>query len=124
MSRYKALTGLLSRVLASVRGVGEVLAVVIADRGGPGEREEGLDFARRHLRRVGVEADQIVRIDVPSSRGAGASPPGGPDQHGTFRAELIWDCAVVTVFQSFWSKAGIAAGGRQLSAGRRGPGFG
>ena len=97
----------LFRVLASVRGVGEVLAVVIADRGGPGEREEGLDTARRHLRRVGVEADQIVRIDVPSSRGAGASPPGGPDQQGTFRAELI---GIVPLLQSsslFGQKQGL-----------------
>ena len=90
----------------SVENVSEVLAVVIPDRGGPGEREEALAAARRHLRRVGVDADQIVRIDVASTRGGGASP-GGPDQHGVFRSELI---GIVPLLQSnslFGQKQGL-----------------
>jgi len=90
-----------------VGNVSEVLALVIPDRGGPGEREEALGAARRHLRRVGVDADQIVRIDVPSSRGAGATPPGGPDQHSVFRSELI---GIVPLLQSnslFGQKQGL-----------------
>ena len=77
--------------------VSEVLAVIIPGRGGPGEREEGLDTARKHLRRSGVEADQIIRMDVPSSRGAGAPPPGIPDQHGAFRHDLL---EIVPLLQS------------------------
>lgn len=75
----------------------EVLAVVIADRGGPGEREEALATARRHLVKVGVEPDQIVRIDVPSARGGGASSPAGTEQHGAFRPDLV---GIVPLLQS------------------------
>ena len=98
---------LMSQRLASVRIVSEVLAVVILDRGGPGEREEALAAARRHLRRAGVESGQIVRIDVPSSRGGGAVPPGGPEQHGAFRADLV---GIVPLLQSsslFGQKQGL-----------------
>lgn len=84
-----------------------MLAVVIPARGGPGEREEALVTARRHLSRVGVQTDQVVRIDVPSSRGGGAVPPGGPDQHGVFRSELV---GIVPLLQSsslFGQKQGL-----------------
>lgn len=93
--------------VASVKVVSEVLAVVIADRGGPGEREEALANARRHLRRAGVETDQVVRIDVPSSRGGGAVSSGGPDQHGAFRADIA---GIVPLLQSsslFGQKQGL-----------------
>ena len=97
----------------TVKRVGEVLAVVIPDRGGPGEREEGLENARRHLLRAGVEEAQIVRMDVPSSRGQGATPPGMPDQRGVFRHELL---EVVPLLQSsslFGQKQGLLLVGAQ-----------
>ncbi len=84
-----------------------MLAVIIPERGGPGEREEGLDTARKHLRRTGVEPDQIIRMDVPSTRGAGTPPPAFPDQHGAFRPELI---EIVPLLQSsslFGQKQGL-----------------
>ena len=87
--------------------MGEVLAVVIADRGGPGEREEALSLGRRHLRRAGVEVDQIVRMDAPSSRGGGTPAPAGPGQPGVFRPELT---GIVPLLQSsslFGSKQGV-----------------
>lgn len=87
--------------------MGEVLAVTIAKQGGPGEREEALGAGRRHLRRAGVEADQIVRMDVPPSRGGGASAPDGPDQQGAFRSELS---GIVPLLQSsslFGQKQGL-----------------
>jgi DNA polymerase III delta subunit len=85
----------------------EVLAVVIADRGGPGEREEALTTARRHLVKVGVEPDQVVRLDVPSARGSGSSSPTGLEQHGVFRPDLV---GVVPLLQSsslFGRKQGL-----------------
>lgn len=48
---------------------------------GPGEREQMLEVAARHLARQGVARDQIVRIDVPG-RGA------GEEGDGSLRAEL------------------------------------
>lgn len=87
--------------------VGEVLAVIIPDRGGPGEREEGLETARRHLRRTGVGGAQIIRMDVPSSRGQAAPRTGIPDQHGAFRHELL---EIVPLLQSsslFGQKQGL-----------------
>ncbi len=86
--------------------MGEVLAVIIANRGGPGEREEALGAGRRHLRKAGVGVDQIVRIDVPTSRGGG-SPLGAPEQQGVFRAELS---GIVPLLQSsslFGHKQGV-----------------
>ena len=88
-------------------GVGEVLAVIIPDRGGPGEREEGLETAHRHLRRTGVGGSQIIRMDVPSSRGQAAPRTGTPDQHGAFRHELL---EIVPLLQSsslFGQKQGL-----------------
>lgn len=85
----------------------ETLAVLIADRGGPGEREEALTTARRHLVKVGVDNDQIVRIDVPSSRGGASGHGGGPDHHGAFRPELV---TIVPLLQSsslFGQKQGM-----------------
>ena len=87
----------MSLTATSVKRVSEVLALVIPDRGGPGEREEALVAARGHLRKEGVERGQIVRVDVPSTRGGGAVPPGGPNQHGAFRADLN---GVVPLLQS------------------------
>lgn len=87
--------------------VGEVLAVIIPDRGGPGEREEALETARRHLRRTGVGGSQIIRMDVPSSRGQAAPRAGVPDQHGAFRHELL---EIVPLLQSsslFGQKQGL-----------------
>lgn len=87
--------------------VGEVLAVIIPDRGGPGEREEGLETARRHLRRTGVGGSQIIRMDVPSSRGQAAPRTGIPDQHGAFRQDLL---EIVPLLQSsslFGQKQGL-----------------
>lgn len=87
--------------------VGEVLAVIIPDRGGPGEREEALETARRHLRRTGVGGSQIIRMDVPSSRGQAAPRTGVPDQHGAFRHELL---EIVPLLQSsslFGQKQGL-----------------
>ncbi len=87
--------------------VGEVLAVIIPDRGGPGEREEALETARRHLRRTGVGGSQIIRMDVPSSRGQAAPRAGVPDQHGAFRHELL---EIVPLLQSsslFGRKQGL-----------------
>ena len=86
--------------------VSDVLAVVIP-RGGPGEREEGLETARGHLRGAGVEEAQIIRMDVPSSRGQGAPPPGAPDQQGVFRHDLL---EIVPLLQSsslFGQKQGL-----------------
>ncbi len=77
--------------------MGEVLAVIIPDRGGPGEREEGLETARRHLRRAGVEQGDIVRMDATATRGAGAVLPDGQDQGGSFRPELA---GIVPLLQS------------------------
>ena len=85
----------------------ETLAVLIADRGGPGEREEALTTARRHLVKVGVDNEQIVRIDVPSSRGGASGHAGGPDHHGAFRPELV---TIVPLLQSsslFGQKQGM-----------------
>ncbi|HXV71552.1 MAG TPA: hypothetical protein VEB69_09140 [Acidimicrobiia bacterium] len=48
---------------------------------GPGEREQMLEVAAKHLARQGVARDQIVRIDVPG-RGA------GEEGDGSLRAEL------------------------------------
>lgn len=89
-----------------MRRVSDVLAVVIP-RGSPGEREEGLETARKHLRGAGVEEAQIVRMDVPSSRGQGAPPPGMPEQHGAFRHDLL---EIVPLLQSsslFGQKQGL-----------------
>lgn len=92
---------------ATVGSVDDVRAVIIKERGGPGEREEALGMGRRHLRRAGVESDQIVRMDVPPSRGASGSAPGGPDQQGVFRSELM---GIVPLLQSsslFGQKQGV-----------------
>ncbi|MDE0189237.1 MAG: hypothetical protein OXN80_09075 [bacterium] len=89
-----------------MKRVSDVLAVVIP-RGSPGEREEGLETTRRHLHRAGVEDAQIIRMDVPSSRGQGAPPPGMPDQQGVFRHDLL---EVVPLLQSsslFGQKQGL-----------------
>jgi DNA polymerase III delta subunit len=48
---------------------------------GPGEREQMLELAARHLLAQGVARDQVVRIDVPG-RGA------GEEGDGSLRAEL------------------------------------
>ncbi len=87
--------------------MGEVLAVIIADRGGPGEREEALSAGRRHLRKTGVEVDQIVRVDVPPTRGGGGASLGAPEQQGVFRSELS---GIVPLLQSsslFGQKQGV-----------------
>jgi len=87
--------------------MGEVLAVIIADRGGPGEREEALGVGRRHLRDAGVEVDQIVRVDVPPTRGGGGSSLGAAEQQGVFRPELS---GIVPLLQSsslFGQKQGV-----------------
>lgn len=57
---------------------------------GPGERESMLDAAHQVLARAGVEASDVVRIDVPG-RGA------GEEGEGTLRAELE---AAVPILQS------------------------
>lgn len=58
------------------------LMVVAGPSGpGPGEREQMLELAARHLLAQGVARDQVVRIDVPG-RGA------GEDGDGSLRAEL------------------------------------
>ncbi len=87
--------------------MGEVLAVIIADRSGPGEREEALRIGRRHLHKAGVEVDQIVRMDVPPTRGGGGSALGGPEQSGVFRPDLS---GIVPLLQSsslFGQKQGV-----------------
>ncbi|MYG92774.1 MAG: hypothetical protein F4196_07835 [Acidimicrobiia bacterium] len=84
----------------------DVLAVVIP-RGSPGEREEGLETARGHLRGAGVEEAQIVRMDVLPSRGQSSPPPGMPEQQGVFRPDLL---EVVPLLQSsslFGQKQGM-----------------
>ena len=86
--------------------VSDVLAVVIP-RGSPGEREEGLETARGHLRGAGVEEAQIVRMDVLPSRGQSSPPPGMPEQQGVFRPDLL---EVVPLLQSsslFGQKQGM-----------------
>ena len=85
----------------------ETLAVLIPDRGGPGEREEALITARRHLGKVGVDNDQIVRIDVPSSRGGGSTHAGGPEQHGAFRPELVTMVPLLQSSSLFGRKQGM-----------------
>ena len=91
---------------ATVRRVSDVLAVVIP-RGGPGEREEALETARAHLRRAGVEEAQIIRMDVPSSRGQGAPPPGIPDQQGVFRHDLLELVPLLQSSSLFGHKQGL-----------------
>lgn len=93
--------------IARVRPVGEVLAVVTPKNGGPGEREEGLEIARSHLRQAGVEPTQVIRMDVPSSRGQGATSQGLPDHHGAFRQELLEMVPLLQSSSLFGLKQGL-----------------